>query len=90
MPFIQLQFRRDLSANWFANNPVLAGGEMGIESDTKLFKLGDGTTNWRALAYGGLKGEQGAPGRVETIVMDGGGAGTNYSYGPAFDCGSAT
>ena len=87
MPFIQLQFRRDISANWVINNPILAGGEMGIETDTKQFKIGDGIMQWRDLPYGGI---QGPPGRVETIVMDGGSATTNYSYGPAFDCGTST
>ena len=56
MPNIQLQFRRDTAANWTLNNPVLASGEMGIEMDTQLFKIGTGLTGWRGLTYGGLKG----------------------------------
>ena len=37
----------------------------------------------------GSTGPTGPPGRVETIIMDGGSATTNYSYGPAFDCGTS-
>ena len=62
MPFIQLQFRRDTPANWTSANPVLASGEMGIELGTELFKLGDGTTRWILLPYGGLRGATGQTG----------------------------
>ncbi len=30
-----------------AANPLLAEGEMGIETDTDLFKIGDGILNWK-------------------------------------------
>jgi hypothetical protein len=34
-------------ANYWAElNPVLGEGELGIESDTGLSKLGDGKTTW--------------------------------------------
>ena len=52
----QIQLRRDTSANWTANNPVLAQGELGVETNTSQFKLGDGVTTWNALPYGGLTG----------------------------------
>jgi hypothetical protein len=35
---------------------------MGIETDTNLFKIGDGVTEWTSLAYGGLTGATGADG----------------------------
>ena len=38
-----MKMRRDTNANWTAANPVLAEGELGFETDTKRFKLGDGT-----------------------------------------------
>jgi hypothetical protein len=41
MPFVQLQHRRDTSSNWSLNNPILAAGELGIESDTRKIKIGD-------------------------------------------------
>jgi len=78
MPFIQLQFRRDTASNWTSNNPILASGEMGIETNTALFKLGDGTTRWNLLPYGGLQGPTGPGG--------GGGGGTGYT-GPTGSAG---
>lgn len=43
--------RHDTAANWTAANPVLAAGEMGVETDTNKFKFGDGVTAWSELAY---------------------------------------
>ncbi|MFN9301734.1 MAG: hypothetical protein ACK6DA_03075, partial [Candidatus Kapaibacterium sp.] len=62
MPFIQFQFRRGLSTEWTTANPILASGEMGIETDTDLFKIGDGSTTWNLLPYGGLQGTTGPQG----------------------------
>ena len=56
---IQIQFRRGLANEWTSINPILAEGEMGIETDTDLFKLGNGILNWNDLPYGGLQGPQG-------------------------------
>ena len=47
----RIQFRRDTAANWSTHNPVLEDGEIGIESDNKRFKLGDGITAWSDLIY---------------------------------------
>lgn len=46
-----IQMRRDTAANWTSANPILADGELGMERDTKRFKMGDGTTHWNDLAY---------------------------------------
>jgi hypothetical protein len=62
MPFIQFQFRRGTATEWTSANTVLAAGEMGIETDTDLFKIGDGTTSWNVLSYGGLQGISGYSG----------------------------
>ena len=59
---IQIQLRRDTAANWTTANPTLAIGEMGLETDTKKFKIGDGTTAWNSLAYGGIQGTTGSAG----------------------------
>jgi hypothetical protein len=47
----QIQFRRGTAAQWTSANPVLASGELGFETDTKEFKIGDGTTAWTTLGY---------------------------------------
>lgn len=45
-------------ANYWAElNPVLGEGELGIESDTGLSKLGDGSTHWNQLKYCGARDE---------------------------------
>lgn len=43
--------RHDTSTNWTSINPILALGEMGVETDTNKFKFGDGVTTWSELAY---------------------------------------
>ena len=62
MAYIQFQLRRGTAAEWSSANPVLAVAEMGVETDTKKFKIGDGTTAWNSLAYGGLSGMSGFSG----------------------------
>lgn len=59
---IQIQFRRGTSAEWTAVNPILAEGEMGIELNTDLFKIGNGLDPWNDLPYGGLRGFSGSTG----------------------------
>lgn len=39
------------AAQWVSSNPVLAEGVFGVETDTMKFKIGDGVTQWNALAY---------------------------------------
>ena len=59
---IQLQFRRGLSSLWTSVDPTLADGEMGLETNTHLFKIGDGITKWSLLPYGGFTGPSGSSG----------------------------
>jgi len=47
----RMQQRRGTAAQWTSANPILAAGEMGFETDTNKFKIGDGTNNWASLAY---------------------------------------
>jgi hypothetical protein len=47
----RLQNRRDTAANWTTNNPTLAAGEIGYETDTGKFKIGTGSANWTSLGY---------------------------------------
>jgi hypothetical protein len=48
---VQMAQRKDTAADWTAANPILLLGEIGYETDTKKFKIGDGTTNWNSLSY---------------------------------------
>ena len=48
----KIQVRRDTAANWTTENPTLAQGEIGLETDTGKGKIGDGSTAWASLAYG--------------------------------------
>jgi hypothetical protein len=41
--------RADTAAAFAASNPILALGEIGVESDTLEFKIGDGVTAWSNL-----------------------------------------
>lgn len=41
----------DSASNWKTNNTILLAGELGIESNTGLIKIGDGTTPWNSLSY---------------------------------------
>jgi hypothetical protein len=48
---VRIQFRRGTASEWTSANPTLSAGEMGLETDTLKFKIGDGTTAWTSLAY---------------------------------------
>ena len=51
----RMQQRRGTAAQWISTNggdgPVLNAGEIGFESDTGKFKIGDGTNHWVDLNY---------------------------------------
>jgi hypothetical protein len=50
-----IQFRRDTASNWTTNDPTLAAGEIGYETDGGgNYKIGNGSTAWTSLGYGGL------------------------------------
>jgi hypothetical protein len=53
---VQIQLRNDTATNWTSADPILAQGEMGLETDTRLFKIGDGVTIWSELEYSPLSG----------------------------------
>lgn len=48
---VKIKFRRDTTMNWQQVNPVLAEGEPGYDTDFKMIKVGDGSTEWRKLPY---------------------------------------
>ena len=47
----KIQLRNDTKANWEQYNPTLLAGELGVATDTGLFKIGDGATPWNELPY---------------------------------------
>jgi hypothetical protein len=47
----RMQQRRGTAAQWTAADPILAAGEIGYESDTGQFKIGDGANHWDDLSY---------------------------------------
>jgi len=47
----RIQIRRDTSADWASTNPTLSSGELGYETNTDKFKIGDGVTAWNSLGY---------------------------------------
>lgn len=73
----QIQIRRDTAANWTATNPVLAAGELGFETNTGKFKIGDGTTAWAALSYAG-----GGSGTISDLTSTGGSLAITNPTGP--------
>ena len=46
-----IQHKRGISTNWTSSNPTLAVGEIGYETNTGKFKIGDGASAWSALPY---------------------------------------
>ena len=73
-----IQSRRDTAANWAAENPILAQGEKGYETDSisteeAKYKIGDGVTSWLVLPYqisGKVKSVNGEEGIVVLDTSD--------------------
>ena len=47
----RMQQRRGTASQWTSADPILAAGELGFETDTGFFKIGDGTNVWSDLSY---------------------------------------
>jgi hypothetical protein len=47
----RIQLRRGTATQWTTADPILEAGEVGWESDTNKFKIGDGINNWDDLTY---------------------------------------
>lgn len=50
---VRIQQRRKTAAQWTSSAEVLLAGELGVETDTRKFKVGDGVTAWGSLSYVG-------------------------------------
>ena len=67
-----MQQRRGTAQQWTTANPTLAAGEIGFETDTNKFKIGNGATAWTALDYFANSSAlvallDGAPGALDTL-----------------------
>lgn len=51
MTYTTIKLRRGSAAQWTAENPTLALGEYGYETDTRKSKVGTGSTTWNSLPY---------------------------------------
>ena len=47
----QIQIRRDTTAGWADADPILAEGELGLDTDLNTIKIGNGTASWSELAF---------------------------------------
>jgi nitrogen fixation protein len=54
--YITIKLRRGTAAQWTSSNPILADGEVGLETDTRKFKVGNGSGQWTSLQYWGGAG----------------------------------
>jgi hypothetical protein len=48
---VNILLRRGTAAEWTASNPILLEAEVGLETDSKKLKVGDGLTVWTSLPY---------------------------------------
>jgi len=48
---VRIQNRRGTASEWTSANPTLAAGEVGYETDTGKFKVGNGSIAWSSLSY---------------------------------------
>ena len=64
----KIQVRRGTAAEWITSDPTLSEGEIGFETDTGLFKIGNGSDAWTTLDYAGGGGE---PVNSESSIISG-------------------
>jgi hypothetical protein len=46
-----IQLRRDTKANWEQYDPIIAAGEIAVQTDTYQIKTGDGLKKWSELPF---------------------------------------
>jgi len=61
----RMQQRRGTAQQWNTANPILAAGEIGFETDTGAFKIGNGSSAWSTLKY--FTDASGAPELLDTL-----------------------
>jgi hypothetical protein len=67
-----MQQRRGTASQWTSADPILNVAEIGYETDTNKFKIGDGTNHWSDLSYFSDSDSisnliAGAPGALDTL-----------------------
>jgi hypothetical protein len=71
--------RRGSASQWTSANTVLDASEIGYESDTGLFKIGDGSTAWNSLEYFSSGGGATGGGEDEVFYENGQTITTDYT-----------
>ena len=51
------QIKYKTTAEWETENPILLKGEMGYDSTSKRYKIGDGVNTWKKLEYTTINGK---------------------------------
>ena len=86
----RMQQRRGTATQWTTANPILAAGEIGFESGTNKFKIGDGVNTWSALTYYASAAEiaalvDGAPDLLNTLNELAAAIGDDANFGTAIE-----
>jgi len=81
---VKIKLRGDTAANWTSVNPVLVAREVGLELDTKKYKVGDGSSAWDQLDYWGEMTDHNHDDQYytenEIITLLGGKANTSHNH----------
>ena len=72
----KIQVRRDTATAWRTANPILSSGEIGVTTDSRIMKMGDGVTAWNALLGTWIGGAW--PGWSDNFNRTNGDPGTNW------------
>lgn len=67
---IQLSLRGDTLARWSEFNPVLGERELVVETDTRRFKIGDGSGAYLSLPYAGVTADHPVSTALAGSVID--------------------
>ena len=86
----RMQQRRGTAQQWTTANPILAAGEIGFESGTNKFKIGDGVNTWSTLTYYASAAEiaalvDGAPDLLNTLNELAAAIGDDANFGTAIE-----
>lgn len=76
--FASVQIKRATNAQFAASNIILASGEPGYATDTRVLKIGDGTTTWSQLLPVNVSGTVSFPSLVGSNNIDISTVGNSY------------